>query len=536
MNKDTAQLDKIYNAVQRMVANNESPDYINTFLQQQGESPETIKGINQYGLDTYAKIRQASLQAKAETETIPARAERIGKIAGAGLIGGAKGVGTGLEKVLQGYTLGGYGWLSDKAGLGYSKRQEEQQKEAEEVGLGKLNKIAGLAAELGGAIRSPVFKVLPNPMEAETNLGMILRGAGQGALASGLQSAFSKDSLADVPRDATTGAVIGGTVPIAIKGLGRLLTLGAGATTGKGEQAIKNAYSAGQRGSTAFKEGAKTNAEDIIQRAQQGREELQRAASRAINQGKNAIGKTQVDKEGLFDALRKFYNDRFVYQGKDLASKGERKVLNEADKIISKLSKGKVDINTLDVIKRQIYKIVPEASNDRAALATRDSLYGIISDYLNQASPKYAEIMKPYETAMSELKLIANETGVKEGASKITSVINKLVRTSKTPDTANLIQKLGGQELADTLAGYDLRSYLPETTIGRALATGLGGYAVGTGGASTLLGLPLMSPKLVGDIAYGLGQVSNVAPSASSTANILNYLRLRKDDKWQENQ
>ena len=171
---------------------------------------------------------------------------------------------------------------------------------------------------------------------------------------------------------------------------------------------------------------------------------------------------------------------------------------------------------------------MPDTSNDRAALAVRDALYGRVSDYLNKAAPEYSEVMKPYAMAMDELNRITSETGVKAKGTNITSAINKLVKTAKNVETSDVVKKMGGQELADRLAGYDLRSALPDTQIGRMVASALTGLGIGTGGSS-LLWLPLMSPKLMGNVAYTTGQLSNIAPSAQSTANILNYLRLRKE-------
>ena len=525
--KNEDKLLKIQGAVKQMVANGESPDYIDNFLKEQGETPESIRAMNQYGVPAYVKMQQASQQAKAETETIPARLERGAKIAGAGAIGAGKGVMSGLESVLQGASMGGYGWLSDKLGLDYSQRQEEQQQTAEDAGLGGLNKAGHLMAELGGAIRSPIFKVLPNPMMAETMLGTAGRGALQGAVASGLQSAFKNDSLENVGRDATIGAAIGGTLPVMLRGAGRMASLFTGTTTSKGDEAIRSAYSAGQRGSKAFGEGKKMTAEEIVKTAQQGRDEIQKAASRAISQGKNAIADRPVDKQGLYDSLRDWAQERFMYNGTNLASKGEQKVLNDAEKIINKLTRNKdVDVKTIDVLKQQIYKIVPETSTDRAAIAARDAIYGRVSDFLNQAAPEYASVMRPYALAMEELKNIADTAGVKESGTKIATAINKLVKTSKNPETADIVKKIGGQELADRLAGYDLRGWFPESQIGRMLAAGLTGIGLGTGG-SALTWLPLMSPKLVGNTAYFLGRASNYVPSASSTANILNYLRIK---------
>lgn len=527
METDAQKLLKVQNAVKQMIANGESPDYIDNFLTQQGETADSIRTMNQFGAENLANARKSVQELKDYQQSTPQRLKRAAQVAGAATLGGAEGLLTGTERLLDSSTLGGYGWLNKKLGGGYQERQREQQEGAESIGLGGLNKLANFAIDLGGVMHSPIFKALPNPMTAETTRGAILRGATTGGVASGLQSAFKNDSLENVGKDAKWGAVIGGGVPVIIRGGKELWAQLAGATTQKGDQAIKNAYSAGQRGSRGFAEGKKMTAEEIVKTAQEGRNEIQRAASRAISEGKNAIGNQPVDKKGLYNSLRDWWENRYIYNGTNLASKGEQKVLNEAEKIISRLTRKKnIDVKTLDVVKQQIYKIVPENVNDRAAKAARDSIYGIVSDYLNKASPEYASVMRPYVQAMEELGRIAEGAGVKETGTKVATAINKLVKASKNPETAGIIQKIGGQDLVDRLAGYDLRSALPETQIGRMIAAGVAGAGLGTGG-SALSWLPLMSPRIMGNVAYGAGRLSSFMPSVPNTVNALNYLRLK---------
>ena len=80
--------------------------------------------------------------------------------------------------------------------------------------------------------------------------------------------------------------------------------------------------------------------------------------------------------------------------------------------------------------------------------------------------------------------------------------------------------------MVDRLAGYDLRSALPETQIGRMIAAGVAGAGLGTGG-SALAWLPLMSPRIMGNVAYGAGRLSSFMPTVPNTVNALNYLRLK---------
>lgn len=81
------------------------------------------------------------MQAKYEAMNIPQ-----GSVVGGFGLGALKGMGHGLERLLNGVTLGGYGWANNKLGWGYDKRK----KELDDAGL--AGQIAGGATELVGGV------------------------------------------------------------------------------------------------------------------------------------------------------------------------------------------------------------------------------------------------------------------------------------------------------------------------------------------------------------------------------------------------
>lgn len=520
MNTDAEKLLKIQNAVKQMVENKETPEYIDDFLQSQGENADTIRFLNQYGADKLAEARTSQQEFQEKQDSLGNKVLSYAKTAPQALMGGLEGALHGAELALHGRTLGGYGWLNKKLGGNFEQRKEEFQREAEEAGLGVPYKIGKIAAEFGGALKSPVYNIAP--FADTSKYGWLGNLATSGGLAFGLQGAFEKDTLKDLPEDVLKGALLSAGTGAVARGVGKALAEVTGATTGKGATATSGSFEAGKRNSKAFRQGAKMTADDLVAEAQAGRDKIYKAAQENIASGKQAIANQKVDKEGLYNALQDWYERRFVRQGIDVASKGEAKVLREAEQIINKFDKAKkYNVGMVDSLKQQIYKIIPENIADKPAKAARDEIYGIVSEYLNKANPQYANVMKPYQNAMNELAKIAENTGV-GFATKATTAIKKLTSAAKNTETQKILQKIGGQDLVDKLIGYEMKSVMPATGLRRALAGGL--FLSGTGGnVGSMLALPWLSPNVVGNINYMAGRASNYLPSIEEATRLINY-------------
>lgn len=536
MNTDAEKLLKIQNAVKQMVENKETPEYIDGFLQSQGENADTIRALNQYGADKVAEARTSQREFQEKQDSLGHKVWSYAKTAPQALMGGLEGALHGTELALQGATLGGYGWLNKKIGGNFEQRKEEFQREAEEAGLGLPYKIGKFAAEFGGALKSPVYNITPFSKAAETsnlaNYGRLGELAaknawlGDVALAGGigraLQGAFEKDTLQDLPSDFGKGALVAGGIGAVARGAGKALSEITGVTTGKGASATSGAFDAGKRNSKAFRQGAKMSADDLVAEAQAGRDKIYKAAQENIAAGKQAIAKQKVDKQGLYKAIQDFARKNYTIDGKVVASSGEMKVLKEVEKVINKFDKVKnYDVGTVDRLKQQIYKIVPDNPTDKFAKTARDKIYGIVSEYLNKASPKYANIMKPYQNAMNELAKIAETTGV-SSTTKATTAINKLTKAAKNPETQKILQKVGGQDLVDKLIGYEMQGLLPGKGLSRAVAGVLGLSSAG-GNVGAMATLPWFSPRAVGNINYMAGRASNYLPSIEEATRLINY-------------
>ena len=520
MNTDAEKLLKIQNAVKQMVENKETPEYIDGFLQSQGENADTIRALNQYGADKVAEARTSQQEFQEKQDSLGHKVWSYAKTAPQALMGGLEGVLHGTELALQGRTLGGYGWLNKKLGGNFEQRKEEFQREAEEAGLGLPYKIGKFAAEFGGALKSPVYNIAP--FADTSKYGWLGNLATSGGLASGLQGAFEKDTLKDLPEDALKGALLSAGTGAVLRGAGKALAGLTGVTTGKGAEATAGAFDAGKRKSKAFLQGAKMEGKDLVAEAQAGRDKIYKAAQQSIATGKQAIAKQKVDKQGLYNAIQDFAEQNYTIDGRVVASSGEMKVLKEAERIINRFDRVKnYDVATVDRLKQQIYKIVPDNPTDKFAKATRDQLYGIVSEYLNQASPQYAKVMKPYQTAMNELAQIAETTGVGT-TTKAATAINKLTKAVKNPEAKKILQKVGGQDLVDKLIGYEMKTAWPEKGLRQVFAGGLALSGAG-GNLGSALAFPWFSPKIVGNINYAAGRASNYLPSIEEATRLINY-------------
>ena len=72
----------------------------------------------------------------------------------------------------------------------------------------------------------------------------------------------------------------------------------------------------------------------------------------------------------------------------------------------------------------------------------------------------------------------------------------------------NLIDKIDeGSVLKDALAGQALNSYIPRGGLGGSLG-GMAGAWASFNRPSALLALPLFSPRIMGNVAYGAGRAS----------------------------
>jgi len=150
----------------------------------------------------------------------------------------------------------------------------------------------------------------------------------------------------------------------------------------------------------------------------------------------------------------------------------------------------------------------------------------------NQA-PVYSKVMKDYSEASNVLKEMERALSLNPKASIDTSMrkLQSLMRNNVNTNYGNrlgLARQLesNGAEILPAVAGQAMSSMTPRGLQGLS-ATGIAGAGVMTANPAALAALPLTSPRLVGEAAYGLGAMNRGIGKAAdaSTKKMAELLR-----------
>lgn len=188
----------------------------------------------------------------------------------------------------------------------------------------------------------------------------------------------------------------------------------------------------------------------------------------------------------------------------------------------------------LDALKKAISDVRDSLQYGSPARAAADSIYNAVKKEITTQAPTYSKVMKDYQEASQLVSEIERTLSLKPGASvdtamrKLQSLMRNNVNTNygNRLDLAGKLEQQGGQSIINDVAGQALNSWTPRglqaATSGGALLA-----AVPTGGASLAL-LPASSPRLAGELAYGLGAMNRgIGNASSATTNRLAELLRR---------
>lgn len=520
--KEAERLLKIQNIVNQMMANGESTDYIDNFLAQQGESPESLKAINTYGAEKIASARQATQSSRKEPMSfVSALGETLKDPQSLKQI--AKGALSGGENVINAATIGGYDWATKKLAdlTGADALDSKKRRQEIEEYVGTPMKVANTVYGLAGTLASPIVKVLPSG--ATTVAGKIGQGAVGGAALGGLSSGFESDfDLAKTAEGAGLGATLGAAIPAAVesvKGLGKVVL---GTTTGTGARAIERAGEAGKRGSKEFLQNMRSQADEmqVVSDANRYVNNLKQQASQEYLAGKSGMINKRVDIKPILDSVDDIERS-FNYKGLNTANAEEQRVIAQTKQYLDSLIKNPnaQDIGGVDSIKQAIGRI---NTTDPSGLRVRSQIYNSVKDAITKVDPQYAKVMNKYETAAKSLDNISKELSAgKRGANPYT-VLGKLQSALRndagTRYGARLkaVKALGdtaSEKILDAVAGQSFSTLTPRGLTGRLTSLLTGGGALLGGNMAGLSTLPLFSPRVVGETVYGLGRLSNYVPS-----------------------
>lgn len=134
-----------------------------------------------------------------------------------GVKGFGKGVLSGVGSALSGATLGATDWIDRKTGGNLAKLKQDLQESADANGLGGLNKVANIVAEMGGNTYG-AGKVIAN--KVGKGLKGVILGGGLEGLGYGVTGS---DNLKELLTNAISGATLGGVTSGGVYGAGKAL-------------------------------------------------------------------------------------------------------------------------------------------------------------------------------------------------------------------------------------------------------------------------------------------------------------------------
>jgi hypothetical protein len=314
-----------------------------------------------------------------------------------------------------------------------------------------------------------------------------------------------------------------------------------GLTTGAGSQAIKLAANAGYEGGAAgkaFREnltGAAPMAE-AVEDARSAVSQMRKERGDAYRQAMTNIGMDQkvLNFDKIDDAMRQAGGVK-TFKGQDISpsTQGIRHQL--ADVIDDWRGLDPAEFHTaegLDALKQKLGSIRDATQYGTPERVVADRAYqGVRRTIIDQA-PDYATTMQGYERASDLIKEMEKTLSINPKASvdttlrKLQSTLRDNVNTSfgRRAELANYLANSGAPHLLEKLAGQALSSWAPRG-LNRMLATGAMEsvpmmVGLGAGGAhgaafAGLGALPTMSPRLMGEAAYGAGRAAKLATPLS---------------------
>ena len=485
----------------------------------------------------------AKYQPRAEVSGVAAPFVGVSKGIGNVMFGGQELLGKGLS------ALG-----ADS--IGQSLIQDAQQrKAAEEQNIAPYKEqypIRTGAGEIGGEILSTlpvggmlakgasaipgVAKAAPGLVEALRTGGMsagaqtgakalATRMAG-GAVTGGVTGGLVSGDM----QGAGTGAAISAGLPLAgavLRGAGGLAKKAIGGTTGVGEEALTQAFKAGQTGGQAAKEftggmRGTSNMDDVLTMAKDNLQAMGQQKQAAYRQGMAGIkaDKTVLDLKNVDKAV----NDALgmaTFKGQIKNEKAAQALSQIKGEIDNWKSLDPAEFHTpegLDALKQKIGGIVEEIPfEQKTARSAAGKVYDSIKSEISKQAPEYSKVMKGYSEASETIKEIERALSLGQKASADTSMrkLQSLMRNNVNTNygqrnqLAELLQQSGGQDFMPALAGQSLSSFTPRGIQQALSGTGGAGLAL-TGNIVPAAGLAAVSsPRLMGEAFYGAGRLTN---------------------------
>jgi hypothetical protein len=302
-----------------------------------------------------------------------------------------------------------------------------------------------------------------------------------------------------------------------------------GFTTGTGAESISQAYKSGKAGGEkgrVFVENLRQEVpvDLVLQDAKAALSEMKanKSADYVANKQGWAADTTRLDFAPIEQSFKSL-EDSLKEGGKWKIGKDEVAKVGEVRQVINEWKKTPSLHTTvgLDALKQRIDAIYPDSPKQSQAQRVITGTSNAVKKSITDQAPDYANAMKDYETMSATIRDIESALSLGNKASKDTALrkLQSLTRNNVQTnyggrlDMARQLEQAGGKNIMPAVAGQSLSALLPRGLVGQGV--GAGGVLGAIGGAlnpQVLFGLPVASPRVVGESAYKLGQASNYLP------------------------
>lgn len=410
----------------------------------------------------------------------------------------------------------------------------ETDTEAQKRAVSVANAVGGDYAKTYGSMSGLKKALQDDPFRVLGDISLLASG---GATATtripAISSKLAKTATLTNPMTALLK-----TAQVAPKAASAVTSNLLGFTTGVGPETVKTAFESGQRGATAFKENIRgmVDKTDVLDQAKQALQNMRAAKSTSYQKG---IGSTRTDTTKLDfapidEAFEKIQST--LYEGNRLkVGADELKKVNEVADVLEEWRNDPSSHTAigLDALKQRLDTVYPDSPSQRQAQrviqATRQKVYQTIVDQ----SPDYAKTMSDYERAITLEKEIERALSLGKEASADTALrkLTSLARNNVNAnygyrlDLAKALEEQGNADLLPAIAGQSMSSTLPRGLAPQiagvaAIPSAIQSFASGITPMS-LLAAPFMSPRLVGEAAYGAGDITRRLKESALNRNIV---------------
>lgn len=408
----------------------------------------------------------------------------------------------------------------------------ERQKFAQE------HPVANVAYGFAGALANPVRIPFANP--AVTTLGKMGQSAAQAGLYGTLYGLGSGDGIEDRVKQAlkqgAMSAAIGGAATgaweLGKKALSGPVVDAVGKASGVGGETLRRGYDAGKRGSKIYLDTMRKNADvyDVVGDVDKVIRQMERERGAAFNATLPKDKSFKISKDSVVEALKKAQGEiSGVTEGVDDAA---LKAVQKAQKLMENVDKngGLTFQNALDMKKGLDSIIGPlsRAGEDNAVRILKPVQNELVRTMTDKV-PEYATARQNFQKASDVIGAIKDAFQSKNKTAELRN-LQSITRDSVAAaqggklQLGKILDAASDKRILDAVAGNQAQQWWPRDILRNAI--GVGGIA-----GSKLLGssvftptaaltIPAMSPRLSGEIAYGLGWLANKGGNMANKFNV----------------